>query len=228
MTTTPKPGATAPTTSRESTWLSPKNLLLLAGPVLLFGGYALHPDLPNETLPALREIADVRGTYLAAKIAVAFGSLLMVALLLAVRHAATPQRGRALATVAAVLGCVGFACNALSQSLWGYLLFFASDPSVGAAAGAAVVDAGQHADVIATLPVSFFSVPLLALGLLFLAAALWRAGSVPRWVPVAIVLVDVAAPAFPVGPMNLVTGALATAAFAVALNARHGASDVGK
>jgi hypothetical protein len=65
--------------------------------------------------------------------------------------------------------------------------------------------------------VSFLSVPVFAVGLLLLAASLWRAGSVPRWVPVAIVLVDVAAGAIGVGLLMLVVGAVATAAFGTAL-----------
>lgn len=207
--------------------ISPARALLLLGPILFFGGYAIHPDLPNETVPALREVADMRGVYIASKVMVAFGSLLMIPLLLTVRHVAIPNRGRSLATVAVTLGSIGFACNALSQSLWGYLLYFASDPSVDTSAGAAVIEAGNNADILPTLPVSFFSVPLFAVGLLLFAVALWRAATTPRWAAVVLVLADLAAPVFPVGPMNLVTGALVTAAFAVALNparpaARHG------
>ncbi|MGH3715992.1 MAG: hypothetical protein ACRDT4_21400 [Micromonosporaceae bacterium] len=87
----------------------------------------------------------------------------------------------------------------ISQALWGYLLWFATADGVDRAAGVAVVEAAEQAPVLATLPVSFFTVPLFALGLLLFAAAPWRAGSVPRWVPVAIVLADLLAPVFPGG-----------------------------
>jgi hypothetical protein len=215
------------TESRSRTWIRPATLLL-AAPFLLFTGYAFHPDLPMEPAAALRDLADERTVYLAAKLAVAFGSLLFVPLILLVRHRATPQRGRVLATVAAVFCSVGFACNALSQALWGYLLWFASAPGVDPAAGVAVVEASQDAPFLATLPVSFFSVPLFAVGLLLLAVALWRAGTVPRWVPGLIVLIDLVAPVVAVGPLNLLIGASAVAAFGVALNQSQARRDVGR
>ena len=204
---------------------SPRMLLLLA-PVLMFLGYAFHPDLPAGTAAALDDLTDERGLYIATKLAVAFGSLLFVPLVLTIRHRAFPGRGRGLATVAAVLCTIGFICNGLSQSLWGYLLWFATEPGVDRTAGVAVVDAAQNASMLPTLPVSFASVPVFALGLLLLAIALWRAGTVPRWVPVLVVLVDLASPVFPVGPVNLVTGAAVVVAFAVALNPSGTASPV--
>jgi len=204
---------------------SPRMLLLLA-PVLMFLGYAFHPDLPAGTAAALDDLTDERGLYIATKLAVAFGSLLFVPLVLTIRHRAFPGRGRGLATVAAVLCTIGFICNGLSQSLWGYLLWFATEPGVDRTAGVAVVDAAQNASMLPTLPVTFASVPVFALGLLLLAVALWRAGTVPRWVPVLVVLVDLASPVFPVGPVNLVTGAAVVVAFAVALNPSGTASPV--
>lgn len=191
--------------------------LLLTAPVLMSVGYALHPTLPPDAAGALRDLADERTVYLAAKIMVTVGSLLFVPLILAVRRRAVPDRGRALATVAAAMCIVGYASNALSQTLWGYLLWFASAPSVDLAAGAAVVEASEQASLPATLLVSFFSVPLFALGSVLLTVALWRSGAVPRWVPVAIVVAGFGGAAFPTGPVNLLTGAVTTVAFAVAL-----------
>jgi len=204
---------------------SPRMLLLLA-PVLMFLGYAFHPDLPAGTAAALDDLTDERGLYIATKLAVAFGSLLFVPLVLTIRHRAFPGQGRGLATVAAVLCTIGFICNGLSQTLWGYLLWFATEPGVDRPAGVAVVDAAQNASMVPTLPVTFASVPVFALGLLLLAIALWRAGTVPRWAPVLIVLVDLMSPAFPVGLVNLVTGAAVVVAFAVALNPSGTASPV--
>jgi hypothetical protein len=183
----------------------------------LFAGYAFHPDLPMDAAAAVGEVVAVRDTFLGSKLAVAVGSLLMIPLVLAVRRRLVPGRGSGLATVAAVLVTVGMASNALSQATHGYLLWFASAPTVDQAAGAAVVEASVTSQSLATLPVSFLSVPVFAVGLLLLAASLWRAGSVPRWVPVAIVLVDVAAGAIGVGLLMLVVGAVATAAFGTAL-----------
>lgn len=198
-------------------------LLWLAGPVLLTVGYAFHPDLPAGTAAALAEVEGQRDTHLAAKLLVALGSLLFVPLVLLVRRRAVPGRGRGLATAAALLCTTGFVLNAVSQVLWGYLLWFATAPAVPRAAGTAVVEASQEAPLLPMLPVSFFSVPLFALGILILAAALWRAGTVPLWVPVALVLLDVVSAAFPTGVMTLVT-LPPVVAFAVALNPTHGAS----
>lgn len=68
-----------------------------------------------------------------------------------------------------------------------------------------------------TLPVSFLSVPLFALGLVLFAIALWRAGTVPRWVPVAIVLAAIGAGAVGTGPAMLPVLLVDLAAFWVAL-----------
>jgi hypothetical protein len=212
--------------SRQMPIAASRRMLLLLAPVLMFLGYAFHPDLPVGTAAALADLTDERGVYIAAKLAVAFGSLLFVPLVLIIRHRAFPGRGRGLATVAAVLCTIGFTCNGISQTLWGYLLWFATDPGVDRAAGVAVVDAAQNAPMLPTLPVSFLSVPAFALGLLLLAVALWRAGTVPRWVPALVVLIDLVSPVFPVGPVNLVTGAAAVVAFAVALNPPRTASPV--
>jgi hypothetical protein len=193
--------------------------LLLAGPVLLFVGYALHPDMSEDAGLALAEVAAGRGLYLGAKLMVAFGSLLMVALVWAIRDRSGVGRGRALLTIGATLTAIGMAANALSQAVWGYLLWFLTAPTIDPAAGAEIAGVVQTTAVesLAALPISFLSVPLFAIGLLLLAAGLWRSRTVPRWVPVTIVVIDVLAGAFGVGLPMLAVGAAATAAFAVAL-----------
>ena len=137
---------------------------------------------------ALAEVADVRTRHAAAKVAVAFGGLLVIALLLAYRRWLVPARGRGLATVGTALAAIGLAANSLSQATHGYLLYWASAPDVARSAGADVVAAAEADTAPVTLPVSFWSVPLFAVGLVLVAVALWRAGSVPRWVPVGMVV----------------------------------------
>ena len=216
MTTAEAPPLPRTYTGRR--WLVTVGVLLLAGPVLFDLGYALHPSLPMEVEAAVTEVADVRTRNAAAKVLVAIGCLLTIALVLTYRRYLTPSRGRALATVGAGLVAVGMACNALSQATHGYLLYWASSPGVERAAGVAVVQAAESSSGWVTLPVSFFSVPVFAVGLLLVAAALWRAGTVPRWVPVAIVVGGIAGGAIATGPLMLVVLALDVAAAATALS----------
>ena len=192
-------------------------LLLLAGPLLFDLGYALHPSLPEDVAAALAQVEPVRELAALSKVMVAFGGLLMIALVLTLRQRLMPQRGRTLGKVAAVLASVGLACNSLSQATHGYLLFWASDPSVDTAAGTAILEAAHGSTDLVTLPVSFLSVPLFALGLLLFAAALWRAGTVPRWVPVVMVLGGIGAGAIGTGPAMLVVLILDLAAYGAAV-----------
>lgn len=198
-------------------WLLTVGLLLLAGPVLFDLGYALHPSLPMEVDDALAAVAEVRTRYAAAKVMVAAGGLITIALVLAYRSLLVPARGRLVATVGAVLVAVGMAANSLSQATHGYLLYWASSPDVDRAAGADVVAAAVSSTELVTLPVSFWSVPLFAVGLLLIAVALWRAGTVPRWVPIGIVVAGVAAGAIGTGPWMLAVLALDVAVAATAL-----------
>jgi hypothetical protein len=196
--------------------------LLLGGPVLFFVGYTLHPHLPEAADAALAEVATGRGLYLGAKLVVALGGLLMVAVVWAIRERFSVGRGRVLLTIGATLTAVGMTANAISQAVWGYLLWFLTAPTVEPADGAEIVGAAQATAVeesLATLPISFVSVPLFAVGLLLLAVGLWRSRAVPRWVPITIVVTTVLAGAFGVGLPMLAVGAAATVAFAVALRA---------
>jgi hypothetical protein len=185
---------------------------LLAAPVLLFAGYALHPDLPPEAADALPEVADQRGITLASKLLVATGSLLMIPLILRVRRLAS-DRGRVAATAGAALVTLGMASNALSQATYGYLLWWVTDPEVSRDSGLQVADAATTAS-LATLPVSFLAMPVFVGGLLLVAAGLWRARSGPQWVPVALAVGTILAAAFPVGLPMVVVGIPITAAFA--------------
>lgn len=187
-------------------------LAWLAAPALLFVGYALHPDLPEDTASALADVADGRGQLLGAKLLVALGALGLAPLIaLVARRVIASGRGAGLAVAGAGLTIVGTTFNALSQATFGYLLWFATATGVSREAGLAVVRASEE-EGLATLPISFLSVPVFAVGLLLVAAALWRCGQVPRWVPVMLVVGNVLASAIGVGPLMLVAGAIATIA----------------
>lgn len=192
-------------------------LLLIAGPILFDLGYALHPSLPEGAAAALDQVGDVRERYVAAKVTVAVGGLLMIGLVLTLRRYLVPGRGRALATVGVTLAAVGLAFNSLSQAAHGYVLFWAAAPAVDPAAGLAVLEAAQSTEGVVTLPVSYWSVPMFALGLVLFAASLWWASTVPRWVPVAMVVAGFAAGAIATGPAMLAVLAVDVAAYGTAL-----------
>lgn len=189
------------------------SLALLVAPVLLFVGYALHPDLPEDLASALADVAGSRGRYLGAKLLVAVGALGLAPLVAVVaRRVVGLGRGGGLAIAGAALTIVGTVFNGLSQATFGYLFWFATASGVSPEAGVDVVGASQE-EGLATLPVSFLSVPVFAVGLLLVAGALWRCGRVARWVPVLLAVGDVLSGAIGVGPLMLVTGVMVTAAF---------------
>ena len=215
MTTVAPPGPVRTDAARR--WLLTAGALLLAGPVLFDVGYALHPTLPMDVEGALAEVADVRTRYAAAKVMVAAGSLLIIALVLAYRRWLVPGRGRMLATIGTALVAVGLGANALSQATWGYLLYWASGPAVAPSAAVEVVSAAEADTALVTFPVTWFLMPLFGLGLVLIAAALWRAGTVPRWLPVGMVVTLVGAVAILTGPLMLVVLALDVAVAGTAL-----------
>lgn len=192
-------------------------LLLVAGPLLFDLGYALHPTLPDDAAAALDQVGDVRAQHAAAKVTVAVGGLLMIGLVLALRRHLVPDRGRVLASVGVVLAAVGLAFNSLSQATHGYLMYWASAPGVDPAAGLAVLEQAQVSDGLVTLPVSYWSVPVFALGMVLLAASLWWANTVPRWVPIAMVVAGFAGEAVATGPAMLAVLVVDVAAYGTAL-----------
>jgi hypothetical protein len=198
-------------------WLLTAGALLLAGPVLFDIGYALHPSLPDDSAGALAEVVDVRDQVAVSKVMVAVGGLLIIGLVLTLRRYLVPDRGRILATVGVVLMAIGHAFNALSQATYGYLMFWVSAPDVDPAAGLAVLEQTQTGEGLVTLPVSFWSVPVFAVGTLLFAAALWWANTLPRWVPVGIVLAGIIGGAVATGPVMLAVLALDVASYGTAL-----------
>lgn len=226
MTTAPAP--VLPRTDAGRRWLTTVGGILIAGPVLFDVGYTLHPSLADDAAAALTEVVDVRNQLVASKVLVAVGGLLIIGLVLTLRRYLVPGRGRTLATVGVTLMAIGHAFNALSQVTWGYLMFWASAPDVDLAAGLAVLQT-RASEGLAALPVSFWSVPMFAVGTLLFAVALWWADSVPRWVPVAIVLAGVVGGAVGTGPLMLAALALDVAAYGTALvTAARGAEAVAR
>jgi hypothetical protein len=93
----------------------------------------------------------------------------------------TPARGARWATVGGALIWLGAAAYAVGIGGWAAVYYFGTDPRLGRA-GAGLIDRFNH-DGAHMLAVPIGGALLIAVGGLALAVALWRAGTVPRWVP---------------------------------------------
>jgi hypothetical protein len=119
----------------------------------------------------------------------------------------TPARGARWATVGGGLVWLGAAAYAVGIGGWAAVYYFGTDPRLGRA-GAGLIDRFDH-DAAHMMAVPIGGALLVALGGLLLAVALWRARSVPRWVPVLGALSGVATLAL---PPDTAAGLLAEAA----------------
>lgn len=205
-------------------WLS--RAALLSGVVLLFGGYGFHPDLPPATAEAIAAVDGVRDQYLWSKLAVAAGGLVMTLMLFVILRRLITGRGRVLGTIGVVMAGVGLVFNSMSQAVHGYLLWWATAPGLDPSSAVDFVLAAETSEGLGSLPVSYFSVPLFGIGLLLFGIALWRAGTVPRWVAPMIIVVVLATSAFNIGLPMLALGALAVVAFGAALAALPVSADM--
>jgi hypothetical protein len=94
----------------------------------------------------------------------------------------TPARGARWATVGGALVWLGAAAYAVGIGGWAAVYYFGSDPRLGRA-GAGLIDRFNH-DGAHMMAVPIGGALLVTVGVLLLAVALWRARSVPRWIPV--------------------------------------------
>jgi Domain of unknown function (DUF4386) len=135
----------------------------------------------GNTLPGFAAVAPLRGY------AWGFFTFAGVQMVLGVCAAAlavwilTPARGARWATVGGALIWLGAAAYAVGIGGWAAVYYFGTDPRLGRA-GAGLIDRFNH-DGAHMLAVPIGGALLIALGGLLLAVALWRAGTVPRWVP---------------------------------------------
>jgi hypothetical protein len=114
-----------------------------------------------------------------------------------------PDRGARWATVGAGLVWIGAAIYGVGIGGWATVYYFATDPAtLGSATAQRLVD-HINDDVARMLAVPIGGALLVAVGSLLLAVALWRACTVPRWVPiigaVSTVITVLAAPSGIVG-----------------------------
>jgi hypothetical protein len=136
----------------------------------------------GDTLPGFADVSPLRGY------AWGFFTFAGVQMVLGVCAAAlavwilTPARGARWATVGGGIIWLGAAVYAVGIGGWAAVYYFGSDPRLGRA-GVDLIHRFNH-DGVHMMVVPIGGALLVALGGLALAVALWRARSVPRWVPV--------------------------------------------
>ncbi len=191
---------------------SPLAVSGIAGAVLFLAGQALLPNLPMTITEAFPLMVEHRDRLMAARLLTAAGAFLLVPAAIGfARLAPKGARGsRLLRFGAGVFGVATFA-NALSQAVAGYSTFTVTAPGFDTAAGQAVVD--RIGSGLVALPLGFWSIPAFAIGCLMMAAALFRSGRVPTWLPVLLAVGTVLAGVFAGrGPVVALTQAPATVA----------------
>jgi Domain of unknown function (DUF4386) len=99
-----------------------------------------------------------------------------------------PARGAHWATVGGSLVWLGAAVYGVGIGGWAAVYYFGSDPAVLDPATAARLIDHVNDDTVRMLAVPIGGALLVALGSMLLAVALWRARSVPRWVPIITVV----------------------------------------
>jgi hypothetical protein len=108
--------------------------------------------------------------------------------------------------VGAILAGVGGAFNALSQALTGYTAYTAVTLGLDRASAETLL-VGYDQLGAAGLPISFASVPLMAVGLLIMAVALLVRRDGPRVAGLLLLVGVVASPIVGAGPFALLAGA---------------------
>jgi hypothetical protein len=115
-----------------------------------------------------------------------------------------PARGARWATVGGSLVWLGAALYAVGIGGWAAVYYFGTDRALGAATATRMIER-YNDDAVHMLLVPVGGAVLVTLGSLLLAIALWRARSVPRWVPAVGAISAVATLVIPPdGPAGLV------------------------
>jgi hypothetical protein len=94
-----------------------------------------------------------------------------------------PDRGARWATVGASIVWLGAAIYGVGVGGWAAVYYFATDPRTLSSATATRLVDHINDDTARMLAVPFGGAVLVAAGSLLIAIALWRAATVPRWVP---------------------------------------------
>lgn len=129
----------------------------------------------------------------------------------------TPARGAVPATVGAAMCFLGAGFYAVGIGGWATAYYFATDLAVLKPATSMALFDQINTDFARTYGAAFGGAALVAVGTVLLSVGLWRAGTVPRWIPivaaVSILLTFIVPPSGAPGP--LVEGTLAVASIAI-------------
>lgn len=107
-----------------------------------------------------------------------------------------PARGARWATVGGSCIWLGAAIYAVGVGGWAAVYYFGTDPTLAPGTAAALID-HVNDDTARMLAVPIGGALLVTLGSLLLCVALWRARTVPRWVPILGVITAVTAIVIP-------------------------------
>jgi hypothetical protein len=142
----------------------------------------------GDGLPGYAAVAPMRG-YVWAFFFVAGVQLIVGACAAALAAwLLAPTRGARWANLGGSLVWLGAAIYGVGVGGWATLYYFGTDPAVLNPATAARLIDHVNDDTARMLAVPIGGALLVALGAMLLAVALWRARTVPRWVPVVAAL----------------------------------------
>jgi hypothetical protein len=152
----------------------------------------VKPIGSGDGAPAYADIADVR-SYVWAFFIIA-GVQLVVGASAAALAAwlLVPRRGSRWATAGASLIWLGAALYGVGIGGWATIYYFGTDPHVLDPAVATRLIDHVNDDTARMLAVPIGGALLIAIGSLALSVALWRARSVPRWLPIATAITAIA------------------------------------
>jgi fumarate reductase subunit D len=187
-------------------------ICLIVGPLLLLVGGLLTLGLydGDDEARYLAEIADNEALYYGANMVGALGALFLVGAVIAIAHLVRVRHPR----FAIVAGALALAGVVTMSGVWMTFTIIEIEMAQSAdrAAMAALIEASDDSATIAPLFITFVGA---SLGLVLLAIGLWRAHTVPRWIPA---LMAVAFVLLFVGESGVV-GTLGSVAAFVALGA---------
>jgi hypothetical protein len=128
-----------------------------------------------------------------------------------------PARGARLATVGGSLIWLGAAIYGVGTGGWATFYYFGTDPATLDPATAARLIDHVNNDTARMLAVPIGGALLVAIGSMLLAVALWRARTVPRWVPIVGALSAVTGIVLPPDTVAGIVGETASSATSIAI-----------
>lgn len=190
-----RPGAVATGGGRVAMSARVLGVGAVAAPVLFLVGQALLPELPDDVAQAFDAIAAQRGRVLASGLLTSVGAFLFVAAVPVLAALVAPgRRGAGVLRIGLALFGIGAFFDAVGEAVQTYAIDAATHPGVSRDAGLTVV---QHLGTgVAGWLIGFWSIPVLAVGLVVAAVGLLRASWRPIWLPILLIVGVVLAMAF--------------------------------